>query len=94
MNIWTITSADVGRCPRRSLSPRHYREDGKCRCATSVGDRVRLIRTTDPLTVLRRGALGTVTFIDDVGTVHIRCDDGSYLGLIPGIDRWEAITGD
>lgn len=27
--------------------------------------------------------------VDDVGTVHVAWDNGSTLGLIPGIDQWE-----
>lgn len=27
-----VQLSDVERCPRRILSPRHYREDGSCRC--------------------------------------------------------------
>ena len=26
--------------------------------------------------------------VDDVGTVHVRWDNGSTLGLVPGEDRW------
>jgi len=30
--IFTINKSDVDRCPRRSLSPYHYNEDGTCKC--------------------------------------------------------------
>ena len=60
-----------------------------------AGDRVRLIRTTDPHTCLRPCAEGTVTSVDDLGTVHVRWDDGSTLGLVREAgDRWQAIGGD
>lgn len=29
---FTVTSADLARCPIGSLSPSHYREDGTCLC--------------------------------------------------------------
>jgi hypothetical protein len=29
--------------------------------------------------------------VDDLGTVHVRWDNGSTLGLVPGEDRWEEI---
>ena len=45
------------------------------------GDRIRLLHTDDEWTRLRPGALGTVLFIDDLGTVHTDWDDGSRLGL-------------
>jgi Domain of unknown function (DUF4314) len=54
-----------------------------------VGGRVRLIACTDPHTRLHPGAEGTITLVDDMGTVHVRWDDGHTLGLIPGEDRWE-----
>jgi Domain of unknown function (DUF4314) len=37
-----------------------------------IGDRVELIHTSDPYTRLTPGTRGTVTFIDDRGTVHVR----------------------
>ena len=56
-----------------------------------IGKRVRLIRCDDPYTKLGYGDLGTVTFIDDLGTVDVRWDSGSRLGLIPNVDRWEYV---
>jgi len=32
VRTFTIRSSDIERCPRRSLSPSHYQEDGTCRC--------------------------------------------------------------
>ena len=49
---------------------------------------MRLVATSDPYTRREPGALGTVMRVDDLGTVHIRWDDGGTLGLIPGEDRW------
>lgn len=57
-----------------------------------VGKRVRLVRCIDPYTLNPPGTEGTVTMVDDTGTVHVRWDNGSTLGLIPGVDRWEDIT--
>jgi hypothetical protein len=53
------------------------------------GRRVRLIRCTDPHTRLKPGTRGLVTFVDGLDTVHVTWDDGSRLGLIPGVDAWE-----
>ncbi len=55
------------------------------------GDRIRLVLITDELTKLRPGSLGTVSCVDDLGTVHVRWDDGNTLGLVPGEDRWELV---
>jgi hypothetical protein len=53
---------------------------------TKVGDRVEIIRCYDAYTKLKRGTQGTVTLIDQLGTVHVRWDDGRNLGLVPGQD--------
>ena len=56
-----------------------------------VGKRVRLIHTSDPYTKLRSGDEGVVVFVDDLGTVDVKWDCGSRLGLIPREDSWEWI---
>ena len=57
---------------------------------SAVGDRVRLIRCTDEYTRLKPGDLGTVTFIDSMGTVFVKWDSGSNLGLVREAgDAWE-----
>ncbi len=49
------------------------------------GDRVELIRCGDPYTRLIPGTLGTVQLVDDLGTVHVKWDDGSMLGMIRAV---------
>lgn len=56
-----------------------------------IGDRVRLLSVSDDWTDLKPGALGTVTFIDALGTVHVDWDSGSNLGLVPGQDAFEVL---
>lgn len=59
---------------------------------TLKGRRVRLDRCDDPYTDLRPGALGTVTFVDDWGTLHVDWDSGSTLGLVAEAgDRWTVL---
>ncbi len=58
-----------------------------------VGDRVELIYTDDEYTTLRAGSQGTVNLIGAFGTVHVKWDDGSTLGLIAEAgDRWKVIS--
>lgn len=58
-----------------------------------VGRRVRLIKCNDPYARLEPGVEGTVDFVDDIGTVHVRWDNGSTLGLVwDDGDRWAVIT--
>jgi len=47
-----------------------------------VGKRVRFLRSNDQYTKLVWGDEGVVTHIDALGTVHIKWDNGSTLGMI------------
>jgi hypothetical protein len=56
-----------------------------------VGARVKMIwmgEDPDPIPV---GAEGTIEYIDDLGTVHVRWDNGRFLGLIPSHDKWRVL---
>jgi hypothetical protein len=53
--------------------------------------RVELIRCSDPHTDLVPGSQGTVMLVDDIGTVHVKWDNGSTLGLVPGEDHWKTL---
>ena len=56
------------------------------------GARVELVHMNDPYdTKLFPGARGTVVSVDDIGTVHVRWDCGSSLGVVYGEDRCRAI---
>ena len=62
--------------------------------SAAIGSRVRLIHTNDEYTTLKPGDLGTVSFIDDTGTVFVNWDNGSSLGMIGTAgDRFEKISG-
>jgi hypothetical protein len=58
------------------------------------GDRVRLLATSDAHVELERGALGTVEFVDSMGTVHVRWDSGVTLGLVADEDSFELVDGE
>lgn len=51
------------------------------------GTRVELISMNDPYTKLKPGDRGTVSFVDDIGTVFVRWDCGSGLGVTYGEDH-------
>ena len=57
------------------------------------GTRVMLIRMNDPYTNLRQGDRGTVTLVDDIGTIHVNWDCGSSLGVVFGEDECRRIEG-
>jgi hypothetical protein len=56
-----------------------------------AGTRIQLEYTSDEHTRLKPGTEGTVAFVDSMGTVHVKWDDGSTLGLIPGKDSWSIL---
>lgn len=59
------------------------------------GDRVQLIRCNDPHTRLEPGARGTVLLVDSMGTVHVKWDSGSSLGLVAEDgDAWRVLQED
>lgn len=57
-----------------------------------IGCRIRLRYTNDPYTELRPGDEGVVDFIDDYGTIFVKWDAGSRLGINPEFgDRYELV---
>ncbi|MFB1050545.1 DUF4314 domain-containing protein [Paraliobacillus sp. JSM ZJ581] len=51
------------------------------------GTRVRLIEMDDPYSNLIPGDEGTVSFVDDIGTIQIKWDKRSSLGIVFGVDK-------
>lgn len=57
-----------------------------------LGKRVELIRCDDEFTELTPGSTGTIDFVDDLGTVFVKWDSGSTLGLVPGVDLYRVTS--
>lgn len=57
------------------------------RTAYPAGTRVELIAMDDPYSDLIPGDSGTVTHVDDTGSIHVSWDRGSTLAVLYGIDR-------
>lgn len=53
-----------------------------------VGSRVTLQQLNDPYTTMEPGTTGTLQFIDDIGTYHIKWDNGRGIGLVRGEDSF------
>ena len=58
------------------------------------GTRVELIEMNDPYTKINIGERGTVTGVDDIGTVFVNWDCGSTLGAAYGEDRIRKLKSD
>ena len=57
------------------------------------GVRVELVHMDDPYnTKLFPGSRGTVKCVDDMGTIHVRWDCGSSLGVVYGEDSCKVVT--
>lgn len=60
-----------------------------------TGARVELVHMDDPYnTKLVPGVRGTVKCVDDMGTIHVRWDCGSSLGVAYGEDSCRKIKED
>lgn len=57
-----------------------------------VGRKVKMVYTSDAYTDVVPGDIGTVSHVDDAGTVFVNWENGSGLGLIPGIDSFEVLS--
>ena len=55
-----------------------------------IGTRLELINMEDAQAV-PSGTKGRVVCVDDMGTIHMKWDNGRTLGLIPGVDSFKKI---
>lgn len=56
-----------------------------------AGSRIRLTEVKDPHHPLKSGAMGTLDHIDEIGTFHMKWDNGWTLGLVFGEDRFSVL---
>jgi hypothetical protein len=59
-----------------------------------IGSTVELISMSDPYTKIPPGTRGSVTDIDDAGTVFVRWSCGSGLGVVYGVDEIRRVDAD
>lgn len=57
-----------------------------------INSRIQLIKTDDQYTNLTPGSFGIVDYVDSTGTIFVKWEDGSSLGLIPGIDDFRIVN--
>ena len=58
------------------------------------GTRVELVSMYDPYRHFDAGLKGTVSCVDDTGTIHVDWDNGSHLGIVYGEDSCRKIKED
>ena len=57
------------------------------------GCRVKLIQMDD-IQAPRAGTCGTVSYVDDIGSIHVNWDTGSTLAVVYGVDSCMKIRED
>ena len=55
------------------------------------GTRIWLNSMEDPYAPIAPGTEGEVDFVDDIGTIHMRWDNGRTLGIAPGEDSFTVL---
>ena len=56
------------------------------------GTRIELLSSMNDIQPIESGSKGTVIAVDDIGTIHMRWDNGRGLGLIPGEDHFKVMS--
>lgn len=56
------------------------------------GTRVQLDKMGDDPRPVPAGTKGTVVAVDDIGTLHVKFDNGRALGICPEVDKFHKIT--
>lgn len=55
------------------------------------GTLVEMVSMDDPYTKIPVGTQGIVTEVDDIGTIHVKWDTGSHLGIVYGEDQCKMV---
>ena len=56
------------------------------------GTRIRLNSMEDPYAPIAPGTEGVVDFVDDIGTIHMKWNNGRSLGIVPGEDSFSVLS--
>ena len=58
------------------------------------GTRLQLIAMEDPYDPVPDGTKGTVEFVDDMGQLHMKWDNGRTLAIVPSQDQFRKLTAE
>ena len=59
-----------------------------------IGTKIQLISMRDEKYPILPGTIGEVTHIDDMGSIHMKWQNGSSLALIPEVDSFKAVVAE
>lgn len=80
---------------KQSQTKNHTQEEIKyIREKYVKGTKIELVKMYDLIAPVPTGTLGIVQYVDDIGTVHIKWETGSTLGLVVGIDEFKVLGVD
>lgn len=68
-------------------------ELAKLRAEYSKGTTIKLIEMINDPAPVPSGTIGTVTDVDDAGSIHVEWENGRTLAVIPGTDKFTKIEG-
>lgn len=72
------------------MTQNEFREVRRIKNKYLPGTIVRLVYMDDKQAP-EKGTQGTVTFVDDIGNIHVKWANGSSLALIEGVDDFEVL---
>ena len=59
-----------------------------------IGTKIQLISMRDEKYPILPGTIGEVTHIDDMGSIHMKWQNGSSLALIPEVDSFKVLEAE
>ena len=59
-----------------------------------VGTKIRLISMRNEKYPILPGTIGEVTHIDDLGSIHMKWQNGSSIALIPEVDSFKVVAAE
>ena len=59
-----------------------------------VGTKIQLISMRNEKYPILPGTIGEVTHIDDMGSIHMKWQNGSSLALIPEVDSFKVVVAE